>query len=53
MNPTREAALFRLELENPAEKRSAFLDVMCKGDPAFCQRLEALLAAPEQPGLTS
>ena len=52
MNPTREVALVRLALENPAEKRSAFLDVISEGDPAFRQRFEALLAAHEQPDLT-
>ena len=49
MNPNREEALFALALEKPAEKRAAFLDVMCEGDPALRQRLEALLAAHEQP----
>ncbi len=53
MNPNREEAVFALALEKPAEKRSAFLDVMGEGDPAFRQRLEALLAAHEQPDLTS
>ncbi len=32
MNPNREEALFALALEKPAEKRAAFLDVMCEGD---------------------
>ena len=49
MNPNREETLFALALEKPAEKRAAFLDVMCDGDPALRQRLEALLAAHEQP----
>ena len=49
MNPTREAALFALALEKPAEKRAAFLDAMCEGDAALHQRLEALLAAHEAP----
>ena len=49
MNPNREEALFALALEKPAEKRAAFLDAMCDGDPALRQRLEALLAAHEQP----
>jgi hypothetical protein len=49
MNPSREEALFALALEKPAEKRDAFLDAMCDGDPALRQRLEALLAAHEQP----
>jgi hypothetical protein len=49
MNPTREEALFALALEKPAEKRAAFLDAMCEEDPALRQRLEALLAARQQP----
>jgi hypothetical protein len=53
VNPTREVALFRSPRENPVEKRSAFLDVMGEGDPAFRQRLEASLAAHEQLDLTS
>ena len=49
MNPNREEALFALALEKPAEKRPAFLDVMCEGDAALRARLDALLAAHEQP----
>jgi eukaryotic-like serine/threonine-protein kinase len=49
MNPNREEVLFALALEKPAEKRAAFLEVMCEGDPALRQRLEALLAAHDQP----
>ena len=49
MNPSREEALFVLALEKPGEKRAAFLDVMCKGDAALRQRLDALLSAPEHP----
>ena len=49
MNPNREEALFAAALERPAEKRSDFLDGACLGDPALRQRLEALLAAHEQP----
>jgi WD40 repeat protein/serine/threonine protein kinase len=49
MNPTREEALFALALEKPADKRPAFLDAMCEGDPALRQRLEARLAAHDQP----
>ncbi|MGA2557382.1 MAG: protein kinase, partial [Verrucomicrobiota bacterium] len=45
MNPSREDALFALALEKPADKRPAFLDAVCEGDPALRQRLEALLAA--------
>jgi serine/threonine protein kinase/type II secretory pathway pseudopilin PulG len=48
MNPNREAALFELALEKPAENRGAFLDAMCEGDVALRQRLAALLAAHEQ-----
>src|SRR5712671_4125012 len=50
MNPLREEALFALVLEKPADKRLAFLDAMCEGDPALRQRLESRLAAHEQPG---
>jgi eukaryotic-like serine/threonine-protein kinase len=45
----REAALFVLALEKPAEKRTDFLDGACHGDPALRQRLESLLAAHEAP----
>src|SRR6202789_4088354 len=45
----REEALFVLALEKPADKRPAFLDAMCEGDPALRQRLEALLAAHNEP----
>ncbi len=50
MNPTREEALFALALAKPAEKRAAFLGVMCEGDSGLRQRLEGLLAAHTQPG---
>jgi len=49
MNPAREEALFALALEKPAGKRAAFLDVICEGDAALRARLEALLAAHDQP----
>ena len=49
MNSSPEEALFALALAKPVEKRAAFLDVMCDGDAALRQRLEALLAAHEQP----
>jgi len=49
MNPTREEVLFALALEKPAEERAAFLDLMCEGDTALRARLDALLAAHEQP----
>ena len=45
----REEVLFALALEKPAEKRAAFLDVMCEGDAALRARLEALLAAHDAP----
>ena len=44
MNPSPEEGLFQLALAKPAEKRAAFLDVMCEGDAALRQRLETLLA---------
>jgi hypothetical protein len=49
MNPNREEALFALALAKPAEKQPAFLDAVCEGDAALRARLEALLAAHEQP----
>jgi tRNA A-37 threonylcarbamoyl transferase component Bud32 len=45
----REEVLFALALEKPVEKRAAFLDAMCEGDPALRQRLEAQLAANDAP----
>jgi serine/threonine protein kinase len=45
----REAALFALAVEKPAAERAAFLQAVCGGDGALRQRLEALLAAHEQP----
>ena len=49
MNPNREELLFQLALSKPAAKRAAWLDAECDGDAALRQRLEALLAAHEQP----
>ena len=49
MNPTREELLFQLALTKPADERAAFLDAMCEGDTALRQRLDALLAAHDQP----
>lgn len=48
MKPNREEARFALALEKPAEKRAAFLDTICDGDPALRRRLEALLASHDQ-----
>ena len=45
----REEVLFALALEKPADRRPAFLDAMCEGDPALRQRLETLLAAHDPP----
>ncbi len=45
----REAALFALAIEKPAAERSGFLDAVCGADKSLRQRLEALLAAHEQP----
>src|SRR2546425_2438227 len=45
----REAALFALAIEKPAAERAAFLDILCGADKSLRQRLEALLAAHEQP----
>ena len=49
MNASREEALFALALEKPANKRSAFLNAVCDGDAALRARLDALIAAHEQP----
>jgi hypothetical protein len=39
MNPSREEVLFALALEKPANKRAAFLDAICDGNPLLhnCQ----------------
>ena len=47
----REAALFALAVEQPAEEREAFLQAICGGDDALRQRLDALLAALAEPDL--
>ena len=44
-----EEALFALALEKPVDKRPAFLDATCEGDPVLRKRLEALLAANDEP----
>src|SRR6266542_5867696 len=56
MNPSpmpstqeRESALFALALEKPLTERSAFLQVVCGIDNVLRQRLEALIAAHDQP----
>ena len=49
MPPSNEEALFALALSKPAAERAAWLDRECGGDSALRQRLEALLAAHEQP----
>src|SRR5262249_41383971 len=45
----REEALFAAVLAKPMAERCAFLDGACHGDPALRKRLEALLAAHDQP----
>jgi hypothetical protein len=45
----REAALFALALEKPVAERAAFLQAVCGAGGALRQRLEALLAAHDQP----
>src|SRR5689334_21881723 len=51
MNPAyeREQALFVLAAAKPAAERAAFLDRECGADKVLRARLEALLAAHEQP----
>ena len=48
-NPTREELLFQLALTKPADERAEFLDRECRADATLRARLEALLAAHEQP----
>jgi hypothetical protein len=45
----REEALFAAALERPASERAVFLDGASHGDPDVRARLEALLAAHDQP----
>src|ERR1041384_8431318 len=51
MPPTqeRESVLFALALEKPLTERSAFLQAVCGKDNVLRQRVEALLAAHDQP----
>ena len=49
MNPNREELLFQLAMTKPAVKRAAWFDAECEGDAGLRARLEALLAAHEQP----
>src|SRR6187397_2012371 len=49
MNMNREAALFALALEKPAAKRVAWVERECGDAKALRVRLEALLAAHDQP----
>jgi hypothetical protein len=49
MNPSREEFLFQLALSKPPAKRAAWLDAECENDAALRQRLDALLAAHDQP----
>ena len=49
MNSTPEETLFVETLRRPVSERAAFLEAACHGDPALRERLEALLAAHEQP----
>ena len=49
MNPNREELLFGLALTKPAAERALFLDRECGEDKDLRARLEALLAAHDQP----
>ncbi len=49
MNPNREELLFQLALTKLAAERAAWLDRECGDDKALRARLDALLAAHEQP----
>src|SRR5262245_51711170 len=42
--------LFLAAVERPPAERSAYLEVACAGDAPLRQRVEALLAAHDQPG---
>ncbi len=44
----REEVLLALALEKPAEKRAAFLDAMCDGDPDLRARLEPQITAHDE-----
>jgi eukaryotic-like serine/threonine-protein kinase len=44
-----EEALFTLALAKPADQRAAWLDRECEGNATLRQRLDALLAAHDQP----
>src|SRR5882672_2857973 len=45
----REEALFAAAIARPEAERAAFLDGACLGNSALRQRLDALIAAHEQP----
>ena len=47
--PQREEALFQAAVQLTGPERAAFLDSACRGDSALRARLEALLAAHDQP----
>ena len=49
ISKNQEESLFALARRMPGDKRAAFLDAMCQDDAALRQRLEALLAAHEEP----
>jgi len=49
MNQNREERLFGLALTKPVAARAAWLDRECADDPALRQRLDALLAAHDEP----
>ncbi|MCH8219471.1 MAG: serine/threonine protein kinase, partial [Planctomycetes bacterium] len=51
MKPSRKEKLFELALEQPAEKRNAFLDAACGEDADLRRDVEALLAEQEQPSV--
>src|SRR6185295_11712330 len=44
-----EETLFHLALEQPSDKRAAFLETACAGDVGLRQRIEVLLGAHEHP----
>ena len=44
-----EAALFALAVRKPVSERESFLQAVCGSDKPLRARLEALLAAHEQP----
>ena len=52
MSQNREEALLAWALEKPPEKREAFLEGACFGDPDLRRRIESRLSAHEKESVT-